>query len=557
MPNILFFFSACALGLAWLLSNKHDPWVTAWNEGFAFLGLFLLLGAILSQKKHLAAPKNIVLLVLLFVLSTLLQKLVGITAFNGVAVIFLFYIFAFFFAFILGRNLEQKAFLQLAGILLAFTWLSSLVGLMQWLRLSEYFFVFISQNDGVRVFGNINQPNNFGSVCSLGLCLTYYLRHSKKIHISIALPILLMLSMAGILSGSRTFILQFFLINAGMLFLYLKRSTEDKNSKELLLPLGTIAFFIVFFIALPSLNTLLLLNPPRDLQAISKPDSARLHVWWTFLHAFLEKPWMGYGWEQVAAAYVEGSRQHFNPSLAGVVFFNAHNLIVNTLVSTGLLFGLAILSVFFNMLWRCYKACLNYSQLWPLFLCLLALVLHQMLEFPLDYAFLMIPFALLMGHIDSFDSRPAIQISRKNLYPSSALMVMVFALLCHDYLRLEAANLTLRFEANQIGTNKITTLPPNIYLADHELAYLRMAQTEKLTGLSSAQLAEMKKTAEYFPHTTTLSRYALALSVNGRQEEAKAVQATLCRINTAETCKAAQQAWEKERQTYPEVPTWE
>lgn len=70
--------------------------------------------------------------------------------------------------------------------------------------------------------------------------------------------------------------------------------------------------------------------------------------------------------------------------------------------------------------------------------CVAGLGLHGMVEYPLEYAYFLIPLGLWIGAIDSIQKTPGgLVVSRNTLRISGALLLIVTGLLAVDYLKAE------------------------------------------------------------------------------------------------------------------------
>jgi hypothetical protein len=89
-----------------------------------------------------------------------------------------------------------------------------------------------------------------------------------------------------------------------------------------------------------------------------------------------------------------------------------------------------------------------------------------------------------------------------------------------DYLRLEEEFRRMRFESARIEASRApeTTRPPLVLTQVASL--IRFARTEARPDMTARELTDMAQVAHRYPLPPTLFRYALALGLNHRYEEA-------------------------------------
>lgn len=115
--------------------------------------------------------------------------------------------------------------------------------------------------------------------------------------------------------------------------------------------------FLAFMILAPLLliflrNTVVIKSVPALYRLASTPLEAstggtRLIMWQTAFSSWRERPWLGWGWEN----FYDAANKHYNPSLLKYGHHeewtdNAHNVVLNTLATTGFLGLLAYLGIY-------------------------------------------------------------------------------------------------------------------------------------------------------------------------------------------------------------------
>ncbi|MET0333057.1 MAG: Wzy polymerase domain-containing protein [Rhizobacter sp.] len=174
-------------------------------------------------------------------------------------------------------------------------------------------------------------------------------------------------------------------------------------------------------------------------------SSSRFAIWsnaWTLLKA---NPWLGVGWGEFNFAW---SLTPF-PDRPGAFFDHTHNLPLNLLVELGIPLGMLVLALLTWSLWKAFVACRitpkpHVTMVRAAFVMVLMMVVHSMLEYPLWYAYFLLPTAFALG-ICLGHSTPADEASspetvaspwpRRVLIGASVALVLGTGVAVWDYLR--------------------------------------------------------------------------------------------------------------------------
>jgi O-antigen ligase len=252
-----------------------------------------------------------------------------------------------------------------------------------------------------RAFSSFGQPNYLACwllmILPLSAHLIYILKNKWSKLIVILLFIVELIALFS--TGSRSAFLIFFIISLVWLAWFLL--SEKKYTKKHLW-VATISISILFLIFI---STLFIVNPTRvtELTDFKKGSvSVRLALWDSGFKAFSKKPLFGYGLENQREAYVK----YYEPDWAIYARPNtysdrAHNLILDTLMTSGLI-GLAALV---TLLYWVFKSLLkSYRQdnnkfsafvIWSLAAYLLVLMFNFSVTVTNIYFFLIIALAWL------------------------------------------------------------------------------------------------------------------------------------------------------------------
>ena len=533
--------------VAWLLPNHYPPWVSAWPDG---LTLFLLAALAIGIKgtTEILAPWALGTAVALGVVA--LQSGAGLIVFGGDALAAALYLAAFGLSVAVGlaHNAQQQPdpsqplhALSLAVALAA----SASVGiaLVQWTGAIDLGIWGADLPPGGRPFGNVAQPNHLCSIAFVGLCSLALLRERGLIGIAgFALGAVWML-LGMVMTGSRTGWLQV----AALLLMALALARRC-DARVRLWQVAALALVYGFGVLLwPAINEVLLMAPARTVADAAGGGTRPLH-WAAMLTAIAQEPWFGYGWQQVSVAQVRTA--DLQPYV-GEYIEHSHNLFLDLLVWNGVPVGLLLIGIlvwwFVTRMVRCRDA----TVFW-LMACITGLGAHAMVEYPLTYAYFLIPLGLWIGAVDGLQGQGARWVMPARAVQAAGLLFGgLLAWVAVDYLKAEQAFRLLRLESARIGAAGLTTPPPDLHLLTQLEAFQRFAHTQARAGKSEDELDAMRQVTERFAFPPSMFRYALAQGLNGQPDGAALTLLRLCRIHARVRCEEGRQAWAGLQQQHP------
>ncbi len=189
------------------------------------------------------------------------------------------------------------------------------------------------------------------------------------------------------------------------------------------------------------LRGILLLGDVEDVTRIA--SETRPQVWAMFLDAVWQHPIVGYGWNQIALAHLAVAADH--PPLY-VLFSHTHNLLLDLILWCGIPCGLLLCGALLWWLWRNFRAVAQAEDA-VLLLVVLVVANHALLEYPLSYAYFLLPLGLVMGALDVRLLAPVWQIGGRWVVTIVwALATLLLSLMVRDYWRVETSYFALRFE---------------------------------------------------------------------------------------------------------------
>jgi O-antigen ligase/tetratricopeptide (TPR) repeat protein len=163
----------------------------------------------------------------------------------------------------------------------------------------------------------------------------------------------------------------------------------------------------------------------------------RLLAWKLSLKGFAERPILGWGWENFATVFNKFYDPHLYPTENW--FDRAHNIVFDTLISTGLvglLSYLAIFGVVFWTLWRAFKRKrIDFMNMALFGILMVGYFAENFFVFDMLYSYLpfftVLAFVAWIGKTDDIPAgqpKPAPQATKPNIFAYfSALVVFVFA----------------------------------------------------------------------------------------------------------------------------------
>lgn len=497
--------------LAWLLPNHYRPWLAAYQDFASFLAGLLVLSALPWQSFVLR--RDVALFFLLPLLPPL-QWAAGLIHFSGDALLAFLYLAGFAWMLLAGCNLARdvsgRRYLAslLAGLLVIGAVLSCWIAWRQWLLLSGSIWV-ADLALGARPYANLGQPNNLATLLCMGVCGVLYF-YERQLLGRLSSGMIVAFLISGIaLTQSRTP-----WVGAVLLLLFWAWKSSGYSMRLRLHAMSLwVGAYAACVLALPYLAELLLLSSSDPLERVRSME--RLGLWAQFWQAVWQGPLWGYGWGQVGSAQVSVAVSHPFP----IMTEHSHNILLDLLLWNGPVVGGAIVVGLIFWLGRLSWGGRTAEGLFAL-MASGALLLHGMLEYPLEYAFFLLPLGLLLGLVAAESETAEFRLPR--WLPGAMLLpcLGLFAWLWHDYRIIEEDYRLMRFESRNIGTLKAEQAAPNVLLLNQLRELVRLERTEPRAGVGAEELQWMQEVAHRYPFRENLLRYVLALALNGQVDAA-------------------------------------
>jgi hypothetical protein len=533
--------------LAWLLPNHYLPWPSSWGDGWALMALAVGL-AVAGRKGRL--PLHWAAFGGLALATVAIQRAVQHIHYSGDAWIVGLYLTAFLAAIAAGSSLidpakpdSTDAIDTLAGGIVVAAIGSTAIAWMQWTGSLSLGVWSLEMPSDFRAVGNLGQPNHLATVCYLGLCSLCLIHQNRRIG-GTGLAIGSLWLMSGmVMASSRTAWLE-------MVLLVVVAGAAAMRGRMRLKPQAVLALGATFAATVaiwPLLSEWMLLAVSRTLSESARPGLRWLH-WASMWEAIQREPWWGYGWTQLSAAQVRVA--DLGPYV-GENIEHSHNFVLDLLIWNGIPIGSVLALI--PLLWFLWRAWSTRDPRAVWLLCGVGgLLVHGLLEYPLEYAYFLLPFGFAAGAIDTM-VRPegGVRVGIAMQRALGVVLVVLVSLWAIDNVAAERALRLMRLESARIGAPGIVTEPPTLVFMNQYEAYFKFAATEARPGLSARDLDDMRKLHERFSYPSAMFRYALAQGLNGDPQGAALTLKRVCRLHVSTRCQEIREAWPAAQVKYP------
>lgn len=506
-------FALVLIFASFLSADHYRPWVNFHAEAIAVAGAVLGGAALIAQRGGFYFSRFWFLWVGCAGAAALIQWWLLPGIFFGDVVIAVIFLGALLCSISLGLNVGQSqgTFVSLAFSLLGLvSCLSGLIGILQWLSLSDILGVFGAHTDiGDRAMGNIAQPNQLGTLLLMGLCAHTYLFDRRQFSGFTFSLLVLVTTFALALTQSRTALLS---ATALALFAF------SPGASRLRIKGGWIALWLLIFwalfLAIPAVNDWLLLGGGRNIQLMS--SNSRDIVWKQTGYAIMQQPWLGYGWNRTATAHMAAAAV-----LPGELTFTyAHNVVLDLLAWYGVPLGIGLTGSLAYWLWSRWKK-LNTPMGVCAFAAIIPFAIHSLLEFPFAYGYFLVTAGLLVGIVEVSVGAQGLRMRRFFVVPMLALLGALSSVTVYEYLSVEEDFRVARFSNMRIGRTPEGFVYSDIRVLTHMRDMLKASRMHPHADMTIEEIELLKQVAKRFPYGALTYRYVEALALNSKVEDAK------------------------------------
>lgn len=522
---------------AWLWPGHYYPWFSAEQDALALLAVLLLAVAMLARAPRVKTPPACLGVIALAAVAWI-QWGMGLLAFRSDAILASIYLGAFALAIAVARNMSAALLPGLFMALLAGALLQLPIGVTQWLgagdpELIEWV------GAGGRVVGNLKQPNQLAALLALGLAATWWFFESRRLGGRLALTAACLLTITLAMTQSRTP----WLMAAAWLALWLVL----KRRMELRTPVNALVSVALIYVAAAALwievNDLLFGASARPL-ADQFRAGPRTAAWSIAVDAISASPWVGYGWQPFHMAELAVAGRHASTHYR---FESAHNLFLDLAVWNGLPLALLLTTAVGVWAVRRVLACSTPTTAAAL-AALTALLAHSMVEFPLHYAYLLVPAGLLVGLVEAGTRRNGdaadVAVPRGAAIPALVVLAAVSATVFFEYSQWRDSHQMLQYErALRRPTPGYRPWVPDNVLLDGPQALMQLLLLPANVPVPGPELARWRRVAERYATGEALLHYAELARASGRPDEAAHAMSIACRFNSVKDCAALTRAF--------------
>lgn len=502
--------------LSFLLPGHYLPWLTVYHEFLAFTAGLLIVSMLLNFRIVATIKLPYIYLALIVpILILVAQYASDIIYFSGDVLIVSIYLISFLAMIIAGYNLagldsSSPALLNwLASAITIAAIISVCLALYQWLLQSSSIWIADLPPNG-RPFANLAQPNQLATLLSMGLAGVLFFYEKHQIH-RISSSLLALLLLFGIaLTQSRTpwLMAVFFAV----LWLWKFKAAPRRLPRPW--AFAWVSIFVCMIFVLPYLADWLQLGGVSSVTQRAKASS-RWSIYLQFVHAIIDGPLWGYGWQQAATAQLAVA-----PLYAKLEYTEyTHNIFLDLLVWNGPVLGsLIIVAVSFYLIRLAFLA-RSTENLFVL-MAVGFFLLHSLLEYPHAYAYFLLPVGLLIGCLQAEFPCKVWSIPRWCVLTFMTISIGLYAVIWQEYRLIEEDFRLMRFEKNRVGTLKADKPAPDVILLTQLQAQTKHLRLPATTNMSADELAELARFAKRFTHPAALFKYAQALALNGQPDDA-------------------------------------
>lgn len=465
-----------------------------------------------------------------------LQFVFGQIPYFGQLWISIIYLLGFLLAILAGRFLEASNPRRLVDLLSMAIGLAALVSVLfqlyqwqQWDGLG----IWLTDADPSVPTANLGQRNQLATLLLWGLLAISWGWVRSYVGVGVALSSALLILFGIALTGSRTAWIGLCLVVIACL--YWRHLWRSKYAPWIVTGLAIYFFCCVLVLKLMLVGAIKPVSTSDvvQMEVTRALTDSRLAVWKMFIGAVLDSPVFGYGWGQIAGAHLSEATQY---PAQNVVFSQSHNLFLDLVLWCGIPIGLSVSAYLVHWFWRLMRQ-VNSHESAVVFLFVLVVANHSMFEFPLHYAYFLLPLGVFIGVLSVSEQEVGglPEISKQLLTGMCVLAVSMFGVTVVDYFKIEHSYQILRME--WAGFNlEVSPQPPKVIALNQWYHIVKQARVVPTVGMSLSELQELRTVALQAHKPIDLRNLAIALDLNGITDEAELWLERLCRVSTEENC---------------------
>lgn len=526
------------LGLAWLIPNISNPWISFWMESVAVTGL-ICLSIATTKYGSISIDRRTTVLSVFFIALLFLNWTLRPNSYTSDYILGSLYILGFFTAVMIGLN-NSDYFEKIFLIFLIIALVSLGIALAQWLHLDFDRMYFREIPPNSRPFANTGQPNHLGTLMVWGLIAAWVMRSQAKISVTTTLLLLAALSFGAALTQSRTALIQ--ILGCSVLMIFFRRKNILPISS--IWAIAAIGMIFTFTLLLPAMSTWLGTGVERSVSETGIKTNRTQH-WLSMLDAIAVHPWAGWGWQGAAQAQLQGTQFAIKES----IYQYTHNIALDIIIWFGLPAGIILLLLISHKYFITFKEIKYPAQAFG-FLAFFAFSIHCMLEYPFSYMHILIPAGIFFGLASATSKNEVNKISNFFIKPIILISSFLTIFIIFEYKKIEEYTMALRFSYANIGQIKIPDTP-SVILLTQALMLAKKTNLRPEENISINEANDYFQAAMRYGTLRLLLHAALASGFHNDVQKSKELLINLCKIHSPSGCFYAQGMWNEWKESYP------
>lgn len=516
------FFGACICA-SYLLPYHVHPFRAFYNDWLVIFGLAVLVAfqaerGVSQLRMPWVAGIPLGLMVVIVVQTTL-----GMLTVSWDAVLPIAYLGFAALACALGATLsasENGAYGLCKTIAIAHV-IAGLVSVgiasVQFLATENYFGSFVMPishaSSAIRPFANVAQPNQLALLFCIAIAGVWWLLQDRQIRGFIAFVTVLLLIWGLALTQSRV---GWLIVPAFVIAAWVWGGRVGVKVSRLAIA-ALVSIYSSLILALPYLSSAVGVKTASLAERIGG-QSERLILLKQAFHTSFMHPLFGAGWYEFGSKQVDIGAD-FLPSAYSQ---HAHNLILNLAAEVGWPVTITVFGTFVywiaNVWLRANK--IN-KEICFAAMFFVAVLIHSLVEFPLWYGYVLLPFSLLIGvvHQEQLNSR-SVYMPRIGWGLLAGLISIGLVVVAVDYRRVVVGFRVLGMHSLGLASDDGTMNKPGYTLFPHFFDYFSFAKTPASKGMRKGEILEMEQISRRFGYAPVLMRMSLVYALNNRPEGA-------------------------------------
>ncbi|MFZ6679681.1 Wzy polymerase domain-containing protein [Undibacterium sp. Tian12W] len=491
----------------------------------------------------LALPGAIILLILL-------QVALGMITPASFVALPILYLLLFALAMVFGSSLalEQGGLdMAVSAIALASLLAASVSLVFQHIQIlgldATPVVMYIAKDPAIamRPYANVAQPNQLALLYFFALAGLWHFYRTRTFSGFSSIAIAALLLWGAVLTQSRIgwiLVPLFFAYTASKL-----GTSKRKGTPVIIAMLALVTLYAVLTFCLPQISQAIGFSGGSVADHVGG-RSERTGLWQTAWQLAAQHPWLGVGWFGFGPGQVSVGADFTSSTYAE----HAHNLPLNLAAELG---WPATILIMGGLCWWFYQTCIRYGKstdkavvkstaennakstaLQFCTLSLFAVGVHSMVEFPLWYAFVLIPVGVLMGMVHQLRWPAAGTVVRPGIVLAGfAIGCILLAAVTLDYQRVVTGFKSIRDVSSGFESKEKFLQKPAFTLFPQFFEYFKLTRIKPREGMSAEEINYMETWAPRFGFVHILNIEAEVYALNGQPKKAARSMLTLQRLH--------------------------